>query len=270
MFKPLVTSLMCAALAFPAAAHTPYLVPFNFAPTEAYITVHDALTDNTFFTPEFPIKGDDFYITDDKGVTIADKGLSLHQLALFESPLPHEGTFRISTGNRDVRTLTLAEIDGRWKPVKMPENGLPVAPPFADQTTLPAGTRIVPVKTMVRSESYVSYNKPSDAVPPPEGRGLELVPLSHPNRLFAGGTFSFALQFDGKPLANAHYAVFRAYDTYETEAYAANGDTGTDGKSTLTFVKPGIYVIEVSRNWQESDPSDPRTWLYSLTLEVAP
>jgi hypothetical protein len=33
MFKPLITGLMCAALAFPAAAHTPYLVPFNFAPT---------------------------------------------------------------------------------------------------------------------------------------------------------------------------------------------------------------------------------------------
>jgi hypothetical protein len=232
--------------------------------------VHDALTDNTFFTPDFPINGDDFYITDDKGVTTAGKGLSLHQLALFESPLPHEGTFRISTGNRDVRTLTLAEIDGKWKPVKMPETGQPVASPFADQSTLPAGTKIVPVKTMVRSETYISYNKPSDSVPPTEGQGLELVPLSHPSRLFAGGTFSFSLRFDGNPLSSAHYSVFRAYDTYETDAYAAGGESDADGKSSITFAKPGIYVIEVSRNWQDGDQADPRTWLYSLTLEVAP
>jgi len=270
MRKPLVTGLICAAFAVPVAAHTPYLVPFNFAPTEAYVTVHDALTDNTFFTPEFPIKGDDFYVTDDKGVTIPGKGVSFHELALFESALPHEGTFRISTGNRDVRTLTLAEIDAQWKPVALSKDGKPVAAPFVDQSTLPAGTRIVPVKTMVRSETYVSYKKPSDSVPPPEGRGLELAALSHPNRLFAGSAFDFAVIFDGQPQAQVHYEVFRANDSYETESYSAGGETDAEGRGRLTFAKPGLYVIEISRKWQDGNPSDPRTWLYSLTLEVTP
>lgn len=256
------------ALALPAAAHTPYLVPFTFAPTEPLVTVHNGLTDISFFVPEFPIKGDDYDVTAPDGTITRGTGITLTQLGLFEAKLGSEGTYRISTGNRDVRTLNLAEVDGKWRAVKMPEGGV-VPEPYADQSKLPAGARIIPVKTMVRSETYVSFKKPSEAAPKPDGKGLELEPLTHPNKLFAGSPFPFRIAFDGKPEA-LHWTVSRANDAYADKSYSASGETGADGKGQVTFSEPGIYVIEVIRKWQQGDQNDPRTWIYTLTLEVTP
>jgi hypothetical protein len=265
--RNLILTLPLIALTGAASAHTPYLAPFNFAPTQPIVTVQNALTDNTFFVPEFPIKGDDYEVTDAGGTVSTGKGISLAELGLFETKLPREGTYRISTGNRDVRTLTLAQIDGKWKPVKMPENGV-VNPPFADQSKLPTGTKVIPVKTMVRAETYISYNKPSDRVPPPANEGLEIAPITHPNRVFAGQSFAFTLLFDGKPVT-AEYQVFRANDAYARANYSLSAKAA-EGDGRIEFSEPGIYVIEVSRNWTLGNPDDPRTWLTSLTLEVAP
>ncbi|MDC7684460.1 DUF4198 domain-containing protein [Asticcacaulis sp. BYS171W] len=268
MKRILAVTVATMMLTTPAVAHTPYLVPFNFAPTEGVVTVHNGLTNNTFFVPEFPIKGDDYEVTDADGKVTAGKGVSFTEVGLFEAKLSAEGTYRISTGNRDVRTLNLARIDGKWRPVKMPVNGV-VPEPFVDQSKLSPTSRIVPVKTMVRAETYISYKKPSTMAPPPDGKGLEIVPLTHPNQLFAGGIFQFRLAFDGKPLADTEWQAFRANDAYAARTFNMSGKTASDGTAQINFAEPGVYVIEILRNWEKGNPEDPRTWLSSLTLEVA-
>lgn len=278
MLKPLLPGLAAgltiAALfaAVSAEARTSYVLPYNFAPTEAYVTAEAATSENVF-TPEGALKVDTFQIIDDKGAATDAKGTQFKDVTLFESALPHEGTFRLTTGNVEMRSMQMVEVDGKWRPMRGP--GGPGGPGAAggqppQQPAIPADAKTVTVKSMMRADSYISLKKPSDALPPLEGKGLEVAPVSHPSRLFAGGTFDFAVVFDGKPLPEADFKIERGGDQYRDASYVYTGTTGADGKAQVTFDTPGVYVIELNRKWQDGDQADPRSWSYSLTLEVAP
>jgi len=270
----LAAGLTIAALfaAVSAEARTSYVLPYNFAPTEAYVTAEAATSENVF-TPEGALKIDNFQIIDDQGAATDAKGTQFKEVTLFESALPHEGTFRLTTGNVEMRSMQMVEVDGKWRPVRGP--GGPGGPGAAggqppQQPAIPADAKTVTMKSMMRADSYISLKKPSDALPPLEGKGVEVAPISHPSRLFAGGTFDFAVVFDGKPLPEADFKIERGGDQYRDASYVYTGTTGADGKAQVTFDTPGVYVIELNRKWQDGDQADPRGWSYSLTLEVAP
>lgn len=290
MLKPLLPGLAVAVLfaAVSAEARTSYILPYNFAPTEAYVTAQAATSENVF-TPEGALKIDSFQIIDDKGAATPAKGTPFKEVTLLESALPHEGTFRLTTGNVEMRVMQMVEIDGKWRPVRGPAapgatggsgpqggqvqsqgQAIQAGGQMPQPPAIPAGAKTVTVKAMMRADSYISLKKPSDSLPPLEDKGLEIVPVTHPSRLFAGGTFDFAVAFDGKPLPAADFKIERGGDQYRDASYVYTGTTGADGKARVTFDTPGVYVIEVSRNWQDGDQADPRNWSYSLTIEVAP
>lgn len=276
MLKPFLSGLAVVALftAVSAEARTSYILPYNFAPTEAYVTAEAATSENVF-TPEGALKIDTFQIIDDKGAATPVKGTQFKEVTLFESALPHDGTFRLTTGNVEMRSMQMVEVDGKWRPVRGP--GGPGSAPQGQgggqapqQPAIPADAKTVTVKAMTRADSYISLKKPSEALPPLEDKGLEVAPVSHPSRLFSGSTFDFTVMFDGKPLPAADFKIERGGDQYRDASYVYTGTTGADGKAQVTFDTPGVYVIEMSRNWQDGEQSDPRNWSYSLTLEVAP
>ena len=272
MLKPFLSGLAVVALftAFSAEARTSYILPYNFAPTEAYVTAEAATSENVF-TPEGALKIDSFQIIDDKGAATPAKGTQFKEVTLFESALPHDGTFRVTTGNVEMRSMQMVEIDGKWRPVRGPGGKGPGEgnqPP--QQPAIPADAKTVTVKSMGRADSYISLKKPSDVLPPLEGKGLEVAPATHPSRLFAGGTFDFSVMFDGKPLPATDFKIERGGDQYRDASYIYTGATDADGKAQVSFDTPGVYVIELNRKWQDGDQADPRNWSYSLTLEVAP
>ncbi|MFT4075954.1 MAG: DUF4198 domain-containing protein [Asticcacaulis sp.] len=291
MFKPvlsgLAASLTIAALfaTVSAEARTSYILPYNFAPTDAYVTAEAATSENLFI-PEGALKVDGFQIIDDKGAATTAKSTQFKEVTLFETALPHEGTFRLTTGNVEMRSMQMVELDGQWRPVRGPGGpggpgggqggaapqgqGAPGGGQMPPPPAIPADARTVTVKGMSRADSYISLKKPSDSLPPLEGKGLEVAPVTHPSRLFAGGTFDFAVVFDGKPLPAADFKIERGGDQYRDASYVYTGTTGADGKAQVTFETPGVYVIELNRKWQDGDQSDPRSWSYSLTIEVAP
>lgn len=270
MLKPVLCGLAVVSLfaAVSAEARTSYILPYNFAPTEAYVTAEAATSEN-LFTPEGALKIDSFQIIDDKGAVTPAQGAQFKEVTLFESALPHEGTFRLTTGNVEMRVMQMVEVDGKWRPVRRP-GGKGPAGQAPQQPAIPADAKTVTVKGMSRADSYISLKKPSDVLPPLEGKGLEIAPVTHPSRLFAGGTFDFTVVFDGKPLPEADFKIERGGDQYRDASYVYTGTTGADGKAQVTFDTPGVYVIELNRKWQDGDQADPRSWAYSLTLEVAP
>ncbi|MDV6330248.1 DUF4198 domain-containing protein [Asticcacaulis sp. 201] len=301
MFKPLLTGLavVFAFAAVSAQARTSYILPYNFAPTDAYVTAQAATSENVF-TPEGALKIDAFQLIDSSGVVTTAKGVTFKEVTLFESALPHEGTFRLTTGNREMRTMQMMQVDGQWRPVRgpggpggpggqgKPAEGVAQTPaqtpaqpgPQTEAKTeakaqapsqaIPADAKTVTVKSMMRADSYISYKKPSDTLPPAEGKGLEIVPVTHPSRLFSGNAFDFIVTFDGQPLSGVTYKVSRGGDQYADSSYAFSADSAAGGKGEVVFQTPGIYVIEMSRKWLDGDMSDPRNWSYSLTVEVAP
>jgi hypothetical protein len=271
MLKPVLSGLAVVLLfaATSVEARTSYILPYNFAPTEAYVTAEAATSENVF-TPEGALKVDSFQIIDDKGVATAAKGTQFKEVTLFESALPHDGTFRLTTGNVEMRVMQMVEVDGKWRPMRGAGGKGPGGTPAQQQPAIPDDAKTVTVKGMARADSYISLKKPSDSLPPLEGKDLEIAPITHPSRLFSGSPFDFTVMFDGKPLPAIDFKIERGGDQYREASYAYTGTTDADGKAQVTFDTPGVYVIELNRKWQDGDQSDPRSWSYSLTLEVAP
>lgn len=247
-------ALIFAAIVSPVSAHTPYLVPMDFAPTQPAVTLHGSITDSGFFVPEFPFADGDFTVTASDGTITTANGLQLSQLSLFETRFTAEGTYRISTGNRDTRSQNMAVVEGKWRSVRASD----ITPDM----------KVIKVATMVRSDTYVSYKAPSERAPAPDGKGLEIVPLTHPNKVFAGQPFRYRVDFNGQPAHDVQWQMFRANDAYEDTAFKAIGQTPADGVLETTFDKPGIYIIEILRRWPQGDEGHPYVWLYSLTVEV--
>ena len=62
-------------------------------------------------------------------------------------------------------------------------------------------------RTYNRLETYVTADQPTDTVLKAVNQGLELLPLSHPNNLYAQETTRFKVLLDGKPVADSKISV---------------------------------------------------------------
>ncbi len=58
------------------------------------------------------------------------------------------------------------------------------------------------IKSFNRNETFVTRDAPTTTVFTPTGKGLELVPVTHPNDLVAGEAATFKFLLDGKPAAD--------------------------------------------------------------------
>jgi uncharacterized GH25 family protein len=139
---------------------------------------------------------------------------------------------------------------------------------------IPANATDVQVtRQHARQESYVSYDKPSEAaLKKLSGVGIELVPVTHPNNLFAGETARFRLQLDGKPLANHLISIVPGGVRYRGVLNEIAVSTDSKGEIAVKWPAAGMYWL--SANWPartEGAPAMPaKRASYSVTLEVLP
>ena len=115
-------------------------------------------------------------------------------------------------------------------------------------------------------------SRPRDALKP-EQRGLELVPVTHPNDLYAGEPAKFRLLLDGKPAADLEvddrgrrHALSRSAGRDEAD------DRRARASSASTWPAPGMYWLEATL--QDEKTSVPqakqRRVSYVATFEVLP
>ncbi len=269
-----------------ASAITPYLLPTKFGPSRAYVTIESGMAESYLFVPNFPIRGEgDYTVTSPDGaVTKLPAPSATKELAIMEVALPNPGTYRISSGERLGRSGKMAKIDGVWRGVR-PAGGPPrpaprPAAPGAEapaprpngpieESALPPGAEVITTQSYLKAEVYVSRGSPSQAALKPTGQGFELAAESHPNEIFAGEAFKFAMLMNGAPAAGAEFVIGRGGDAYADQKFAQTGKTDANGKASVTIAQPGVYVLEVSYppRVEGGDPV-PRTDAYTLTFEV--
>jgi len=128
-----------------------------------------------------------------------------------------------------------------------------------------------------RMEVFVTSGKPSDSVLAPTNQGLELVPITHPNDLFAGGQASFRFLIDGKPAAGVEVTVIPGGVRYRDQLGEIKASTDADGKFNVQWPAAGMYWLTASHGAAPgaAGPSgtlgEPvRRASYSATLEVLP
>lgn len=290
-----------------ATAHTAYLLPSAFSVTKDHASFQSAMTEDIYFSPEFPVRATGYEVTMPSGATNRIDSVTMTKdFAVVEAPTPENGTYRVSTGEFAARSMKMAKIDGRWLMVRpagdrrpgggggragggapggAAQGGAPggVAPGGAarparpegpprmiEEAALPQGAETMDTQNILKSEAYITKGAPTEAALKPTGQGLELKPLVHPNEIYLDKGFAFEMLIDGKPVKDFHVAVFRGGNAYDDKRIVAEARTKEDGLVSLTFDKPGTYLLTGSYPGRRVEGEAPRakSYVYSLTFEV--
>ena len=229
----LLAGMLLAVAVMPAHAHTPYLAPATFQVQPTSVVTLDASFAESFFVPEVVFDNSQFVVTDPDGVRHApDTVHLLKSRAVVEQVLPgKKGTYRFSTGNRAGAIFRTWQVDGRTESSRDPAR------------PLPAGAKILSYyQSLSRSEVYLTAGAPTTEALKPYGKGLELVPVTHPSDLYVGEQFQFEIHYDGKPLPAQKVEVHRALGDGHGQPASVELFTDALGKASLPLQQAGSYL----------------------------
>jgi len=260
-----VSALSAASLAAyaPVYAHSPYLLPSNFqlGTRSATISVDAALTDN-FFLPDIAYGKHPFSVTTPDGTVVQIPESDIHQLptrTVVEHKLaePKPGTYLITAGPRGGSARRTWEINGETKRVNDPNEVMPAGAVLKTHT-----------QSVALAQAYVTVGRAEEgaAIPKATGRGLEFVPISHPNRLTLGGSFEFAVHYNGRPLADHAVALVHSDMDFSGRSHRESLKTDARGRVSYALTKYGVYMASI--RYAEDGPvrADKPTMSYSNSL----
>lgn len=261
-FKNLLTgTLISTAFATAAIAHTPYLAPGSFEPVFGKLVTLDAAFAEKFFVPEAAFTGSDFKVTDPNGITAAPDALSVMKTrVVVEHTLEDKGTYKFSTGHRIGKIFRIYEQNGKRHVMENPEEALPEG---AKELSF--------FQAITLAETYVTKGAPDTGALTAWGKGLEIKPDMHPNEVYAGESFNFTVDFEGKSIANQQLDVFTAQGEFSPKEAVAKITTNEAGTASFTPETPGVYLLRTRH--RAPAPAGAAAPIYShtytLVLEAA-
>ena len=140
-------------------------------------------------------------------------------------------------------------------------------------TEVPANAKGLEVNESVgRIETFITAGKPNDAALKPSNVGLELIPITHPNDLYAGEASKFRFLLDGKPAANLEVVVQAGGTRYRNEQQEQKLKTDANGELSVNWPNPGMYWLESVLQDQKTSvkQAKQRRVSYVATFEVLP
>ncbi|MBK0010882.1 DUF4198 domain-containing protein [Stenotrophomonas sp. S41] len=228
----LAAAALAMAASLPAHAHTPYLVPSNFAPRARQTVAIDASFAETFFVPETAFDDSQFTVTspDGKQAPLASQVMKTRTVAEYTLPAG-TGTYRLSTGQRLGALFRTWEQNGKRESSRDPA------------VKIPAGAKVISdFQSLTQADSYVTVGNPDRAALAPRNKGVELVPVTHPNDLYVGETFDFIVQYDGKPLADQAVEVTEAVWSSDRTPQVVNLKSDAAGHVRLPLSAAGTWI----------------------------
>ena len=136
---------------------------------------------------------------------------------------------------------------------------------------IPAGaTELNLTESVMRNEFYVTAGAPTQTLFQPTNKGLEMVPVTHPDELVSNEPGQFRFLVDGKPAAGLKVSVVPGNKRFRETEQAAELTTAADGLLTVKWPVPGVYWINATVN--DDKPSvakaTKRRLAYTITVEV--
>ncbi len=261
-------ALLLLALALPgdAYAHRAWLLPSAtvLSGDEAWVTVDAAVSNDLFFFEHNPLRLDGLVITAPDGSTLDAQNASTGKYrSTFDVELKTPGTYRLAIASSGV--FAQYEQGGetkRWR--GKPEDIAKEIPEDAKDLKVTESQR--------RFETYATLGKPSTEAFKPVGKGLELVPITHPNDLVTGEEARFGLLLDGKPAPDLEVTIVRGGIRYRDDLGEVKLTTDEKGEVAVTWPEPGMYWLEASVNDDKTTVKEAtqRRAGYAVTLEVLP
>jgi uncharacterized GH25 family protein len=268
--RPLIAIAALAVVAAPAAyAHRTWLLPSStiVSGTDNWVTVDAAASNEVFFFDHRPLAAIPT-VTQPDGTTGAVENHAVGKFrATFDLHLTQQGTYRLSILNEGV--FGSYKLNGETKQLPRGTTTATLA------AAIPAGaTDVQTAEVVSRNETFITQGAPTSTVFKTTGRGIELVPVTHPNDLIAGEAATFQFLVDGKPGANLKVTAIPGGIRYRDALRQMDLKTDAQGKVAITWPDPGMYWINVvpegAAPMEGPRPAGPpqRRIAYITTLEV--
>ncbi|MGH8026691.1 MAG: DUF4198 domain-containing protein, partial [Pseudoxanthomonas sp.] len=200
--------LSLAVMPFTAMAHKAWLQPSEtvLAGADPWVTVDAAVSNDLFYFNHVPLPLERLAITGpDGGKVDAQNGATGKYRSVFDVQLKQQGTYRIAMVN--------GGLSASWDDNGKPKRWRGTVAAFANEVPKDAKNLKV-MQSAGRVETFVTNGSPNDTALKPTGEGMELVPVTHPNDLFAGEQAKFKLQIDGKPASGLEIEIVRGGTRY--------------------------------------------------------
>jgi uncharacterized GH25 family protein len=239
---PLIAIGAVAALAAPAAfAHRMWMIASSTTVSGAdnWVTVDAAVSNDLFFFDHQPIRVVPTVLQPDGTEGAVENHAVGKFRATFDVHLTQQGTYRIGVVNQGV--FGSYKLNGENKMIPRGTTADKLA------SVIPAGaTDVQTTESLSRNEIYVTQGAPTTTVFKPSGKGIELVPVTHPNDLVAGEAATFQFLLDGKPAPDLFVTVIPGGIRYRDALKQQDLKTGTDGKVSINWPDPGLYWVNVT------------------------
>jgi len=269
--KTLLAGLMVAGVAMQAQAHRAWILPSStvLSGDAPYVTF-DAAVSNTIFFPDYVALGLDSVTAtapDGAKVQLQNSAKGKYR-STFDIQLKGEGTYKVGLASSGLRAF--------WKDEQGKRHMWPGRGQQADDagfaSAVPKNAKELRVtQSSRRIETFVTLGAPSDAVLKPEGIGLELVPVTHPNDLYAGERANFKLMIDGEPARQAEVSFIPAGSRYRNSQDEIKVQADDAGLFSVTWPSAGQYFMEAEyQDDKARAPATMRRGSYAATFEVLP
>ena len=269
--KSILAVAAIAAVAVPAAyAHRAWMLPSSTVVSgeDNWITVDAAASNDLFFLDHRPLSQMPVVFQPDGSMGKVENHHVGQFRATFDVHLQQQGTYRIAILSDTV--LGSYTLNGETKMIPRGTTRETLA------TAIPAGATDVKTADMTsRNEIYVTQGAPTTTIFTPTGRGIELVPVTHPNDLIAGEAATFQFLLDGKPAAGLTVTIIPGGIRYRDALKEITLTTDAAGKVTVKWPTPGMYWLNVSQGVPAEGAPRPapgtaptRRVNYMTTLEV--
>lgn len=239
--KTLMAAAALAVVATPAAAHRMWLISSSttVSGTNSWITVDAAVSNDLFHFDHQPLRVVPTVLQPD-GTEGKVENYQVGRLrATFDVNLTQQGTYRIGFLNEGVSGSY--KLNGE---IKMLPRGTTKATLAA---AVPQGaTELRTAENLARNEIYVTQGNPTTTVFKPIGRGIELVPITHPTDLVAGETATFQFLLDGKPAQGLSVTAILGGRRYRDTLEEITPKTDAQGKVKITWPESGMYWLTVA------------------------
>jgi uncharacterized GH25 family protein len=263
------TALMLGALAAAliscdAQAARAWLLPSQtiVANTGGWVAVDAAQADDLFSVNQGAMNVDALVVTGPDGKPVAPQNAAQGRTrSTFDLELRQAGTYRISVA--DDAVMARWEEDGkpkRWR-----------GPAAEMAANIPTKAAKLEMEQMQRRiETFVSVGTPSALGT--VGKGLELMPLRHPNDLYAGEPAKFRFLLDGKPAKDLQVEIIAGGTRYRDSPNGVQLKTDANGEVSVRWPAAGLYWLgaEIQDELATVPDVRKRRASYNATFEVLP
>ena len=294
------TLALAVALPLSAQAHRAWMLPSStvLSGEEPWITVDAAVSNDLFYFEHFPLQLDGIgkplalpargpqaapaaaqgekpsapapmrrptnklVVTAPDGSEVQPQNGAVGRYrTTFDVQLTQKGTYKLAVaGSGLMASWKENGLTHRW--MGKPEDLARQVPAKADALRV--------VQSNTRMEVFVTSGATTERVLKPSNSGLEMLPITHPNDLFAGETARFAFLLDGKPAKNLEVVVIPGGNRYRDATGELNLRTDAKGVLSVTWPAAGMYWLEAELKSSDAvkKPVTERRAVYSATLEV--